>query len=248
MSFLKKTLAGIGIGNMKIDTILDFQEVEAGEEITGRIEITGGNASQELRGINILLMSQFHTEDGEEHVITLENYRIVDGTIVEPKEELTVDFSIPIPNDTPVSFGNSTTWLRTEADVAQAVDPEDNDEIIIAPHALQATVMEGIESLGFSLRQAEFEYAPPSLGGRLDFAQELEFAPNSNSIFARKMDELEVVFIMDAHSIKVYFEIDKKGNWLEERMGLDETKMMLDLPYGQSFTAHDVSEFLLNQL
>ncbi|MEH0155676.1 sporulation protein [Limibacter armeniacum] len=244
MSFFKKMMAGMGVGNMKIDTQLDVNEIQAGESLTGVIHIVGGGADQELNGINMHLMTELHTEDGEHHVITLENYRIVDNAFVGAGEHLQVDFSIPIPTDTPVSFGLSNTWLRTEADVSFAIDPKDDDEIIIAPHPLQAIVMEGIESIGLSLSQVEFEEAPYRMGSRVPVIQELEYRPQRFSLLSKKLDELEVVFVPMEQAMRVFFQIDKRKGWFKEAFDQDESNIYIELPYDQQIAPAQVTQFL----
>ena len=45
----QKFLASVGIGNAKVDTVLEKDEYIVGEEILGKVHITGGSVSNKLK-------------------------------------------------------------------------------------------------------------------------------------------------------------------------------------------------------
>lgn len=65
MSFLKRTLASIGIGAARVDTILDNERTHPGDELSGTVHIQGGDTAQEVEHIELSLMTRYLHEVGE---------------------------------------------------------------------------------------------------------------------------------------------------------------------------------------
>jgi len=70
----KKILASVGIGAAKVDTILETEHLQPGQLFNAQIVITAGNVSQEISGLDLLLMTRVKVagDDGDyftNHVI-----------------------------------------------------------------------------------------------------------------------------------------------------------------------------------
>ncbi len=253
MSFFKKMLASVGVGNTKIDAILDNAEVCAGDILKGHISIKGGKVEQEIRSIDMIVRTEYYTihenEEGEEseerHIVDLARQKVGDALTVQPGEQFDVDFEIEIPADTPVTFGKFNVWVTTEADVSMALDPSDKDELIVQPHYVQGVVMDAMETLGFQIAEIDLEEAPSALSSRMPFVQEIEYIASSGP-FAGKLDEVEVIFGMYGDHARIFFEVDKKGTWLSEALGIeDEVKRYIDVSYDdEDVTVENMVEFI----
>lgn len=51
MSFFKKALASIGVGNAKIDARLEKEDWKQGEEVRGEVVLVGGSVEQQIEEI-----------------------------------------------------------------------------------------------------------------------------------------------------------------------------------------------------
>jgi sporulation-control protein len=227
MSFFKKILAGVGIGGVKVDTILAAEVVEAGADCSGVVHIKGGNAEQHIGSIWIDLVTEVRYENGEYGKIVLEQYLIEENLNVLADEKIEISFTIPLPPDLPVTVGGVSVWLKTRLDVAKGVDPTDNDYVQVAPFFLSQQLLDGLAALGFRLVESECVWAHPQMRTRLPFVQEFEFVPDG--VFRGRLKELEVIFIPQNDFVDVFFEIDRKASWFEEHYNLDERMIYVQI-------------------
>ncbi|MED2974780.1 sporulation protein [Fictibacillus sp. B-59209] len=232
MSFMNKMLASVGIGAATIDTILTKNRFIPGEEVSGTVQITGGKAAQPIGSISIFLMTEYIRESDDKKYreqSAVARHRVSDSLIIQPGEMKKIPFSFRIPFDVPLSIGHTPVWLKTGADIKNAVDPSDKDYITVNPGPLVRRAMEAIEGLDFVLRQTTCEAASRYISGRLPFIQEFEYVPTG--MFRGKLDELEAVFLSDGSSLEIILEIDKKARglfgMLEEAMDMDEKHVRL---------------------
>ncbi len=242
MSLFNKVLASVGIGAAKVDTKLYNSQVMVGEQLTGIVEIRGGNVGQEIDDIYVSLKTTYVKEsDDKKHTQqgVIGKYRISEKFMIAPNEVKEFPLSITVPIDTPITGGKTKIWIETGLDIKNSVDPSDKDFIDIRPSKLTQEVLNVVQDLGFRLREVECEAAPSRLRGRLPFVQEFEFVPSGGS-FRGKLDELELVFSQQqANTLDIMIQIDRRarglGSFLAEKLSMDETNLRLtvtteDLP------------------
>jgi len=131
---LKKFLSTIGIGTMKVDTIVDQPIIAHGEPLTGTIYISGGQSDQLIDYIKleILKRTECYRDDSDFDVT---NELVAKHTIemvgaVISKETRMVPFEL-MPDDRWESDAeNVKLYLRTSVHIINAVDVQDEDEII----------------------------------------------------------------------------------------------------------------------
>ena len=221
MSFFKNVLSKVGIGAAKIDTVLDSDVVYPGAPLTGTIHIEGGKVAQSIQKIDLDVRCNYMAEvvntrtaeDGEkieeieivERTATLIAYDLPEVFEIQPGEQRQVSFSIEMPLASPLTLGHSNTWVETNLDIEFALDKSDRDYLQVNPNKLQAAVLEGLESLGLVLADAENEEVSRF---ELPFMQELEFEVQGG-IFAGHIEEVEVIFINREESVQVLLEIDR---------------------------------------
>ncbi|WP_028544738.1 sporulation protein [Paenibacillus taiwanensis] len=227
MSMFNRLLASVGIGNAKVDTLLEHARYAPGDQVQGVVKIVGGQVAQQVDGIRLTLMTQYLKESNDhKHWVNCElaRYRVSEAFTLQPNEQRDFPVHIILPQQTPLTIGKAPVWLKTELDIASAVDPSDHDRIEIVPSVEQSIVIDALNRLGFRLRKAECEHAP-RLGHSYPFVQEFEFVPTS--YFRDELDELEVIFYPTEHQLELLLQIDRRarglGGWLSEAMDTDES-------------------------
>ena len=225
---MRKILASVGIGNASVDTVLDATTVHPGETVGARIEVTGGDAEQEVGAVRLELETRYLTEDGYRDA-DVRTYTLSDGFTVEPGAERTVETELEIPYETPLTLGGTDVWVETELDVSMAVDPEDRDPLTVNPTPRMATAFDAMESLGFTLREVEVAADPHGRyfsGPR--FVQEFEYRAVDGP-FVGRVDEVELVPRDGPEELDLFVEVDRRGGLLSEVSGTDESHARLTL-------------------
>ena len=227
MSFFKKALASIGIGNTKVDTLVENTQLYPGQELRGVVKMQGGDIEQDFNAVHLELRTSYLKESGDstynqEYVITAtgihQPFQLGKGQLQE------FPFSLHLPIDCPLTMNKSRVWLETRLEVSMAVDPRDTDQLqVLAPPDV-ATVLEAMGSLGFHLREVQCEYNH-RFGGDKPFVQDFEFVTRGGP-FQGRFDEVELYFFPDHHHLAVMLELDRKARSLsglfQEAIGSDE--------------------------
>jgi len=214
----KKILASVGIGAAKVDTVLETEHLQPGQKFNAVIVIKGGDVDQEISGLDLALMTRVRVEsdDGEyftNHVI--EKWRITDIGMIAAGAEKHIPFEARLHSETPITeinagYNQSHVWLETGLDIDLALDPTDRDALHIYPNDAVSTLMEAMDRLGFSLVKADVEKGylkAPTFQSHSGCYQELEYRPNSRSLFG--LQEIELSFVPEAHKTHVLIELDR---------------------------------------
>ena len=214
----KKILASVGIGAAKVDTVLETEHLQPGQKFNAVIVIKGGDVDQEISGLDLALMTRVKVEsdDGEyftNHVI--EKWRITGIGMIAAGAEKHIPFEARLHSETPITeinagYNQSHVWLETGLDIDLALDPTDRDALHIYPNDAVSTLMEAMDRLGFSLVKADVEKGylkAPTFQSHSGCYQELEYRPNSRSLFG--LQEIELSFVPEAHKTHVLIELDR---------------------------------------
>jgi sporulation-control protein len=220
----EKVLASIGVGSTKIDTVIYTQDIYPSQNITGKINIFGGNVAQEISGIKLALKTQAKIESGEQkyyanHVI--ESWEISEKFIINPKENIYYDFDILIHNETPMTNINLSSrpkvWLDTELEIDLAIDSHDTDFLnILMPKPVE-NFLHAMSDLGFRLFKSDVESGyinVPSYSWQTGCYQEFEFKSKGFS----SIREVEATFIIKPQSIDILLELDRAFRGDEYKM------------------------------
>ena len=131
---LKKFLSTIGIGSMKVDTVVDKPTIDHGETLSGKIYIDGGHSDQVIEYIKleVIKRSEGHREDSDFDVT---NDCVAKHTIemvgsVKSKETRMVPFELMPDERWESQDPNVKLFLRTSVNIINAVDVQDEDEIV----------------------------------------------------------------------------------------------------------------------
>ncbi|RFU66355.1 hypothetical protein D0469_17110 [Peribacillus saganii] len=133
----REFLSSIGIGNAKVDTVLQSKALYPSSTVEGEIVIQGGAAGQEVEAIVLTLAVRYEAEkedsDFSYHEKEVSRIIIQHPEGISAKKETCIPFEFTLPEDHPVSDGKYETILRTVLQIPQGVDPEDEDIIFVNP-------------------------------------------------------------------------------------------------------------------
>lgn len=220
----KSLLKKIGFGNAKVDARLRGGAVAQGGVLEGDVFITGADDATTIDELYLRVVTAY-TRESDDHSVsencTLTEQKVFDRFTIEARAEKTIPFAIELPFETPVTtIGSHKVYLQTKLETSAIFDPNDTDQIQVAPHPHTERVLAAIENLGFRLFKVDCEHAP-RFGGRFPFVQEFEFKPSGE--FQGRLDELEAYLKPNAHGIEVVFQVDRRGGAFSEFFGTDES-------------------------
>jgi sporulation-control protein len=152
-----RLLSSIGVGSATVDTRLERDELTPGEEVSGVVEVKGGDSEQEVSGIRLEVQTHYKRKSGDRTVTetgTIEHFPVSGHRIVEANSRDEIPFSFRLPYDTPLTLGRSSVWIRTALDVRMAFDPSDSDVVTVRPNPAMRSVLDSMQRLGFRMREA----------------------------------------------------------------------------------------------
>ncbi len=220
-----RRLAGaFGAGGPSVDTVLHASHTRPGEYLTGEVHVQGGDHDVYIQGVVLGLVTRVEYE-GEEH--EGEGYREFHrGAITGPfhlgaGQYHTIPFQLPIPWELPITsvYGQRlpgmTMGVRTELEVAGAVDKSDLDPIEVLPLPSQQRVLDAFSALGFQFKSADLEEGHiAGVHQELPFYQEIEFHPPGQ--YHGGINEVELTFVAGPGGLAVILEADKEGGFFSE--------------------------------
>jgi sporulation-control protein len=212
MYLFKKALASIGIGNAKVDTSVESQELRPDQPLKGVIRIKGGSVAQQIDKISLELMTQYNrdvddTECWVKHALA--NANVSESFTLQSGQTRELPFEMMVPSTCPISMHETKVWLKTALSIANAVDPCSQDYLQILPPPGVRAILQAAGQLGLTCVQAENAHSP-LWGGPYPFVQEFEFRVHQGA-FAKGTKEVELYFFPAAAGIEVGVEINR-GN------------------------------------
>jgi sporulation-control protein spo0M len=155
----EKILSSIGIGSVKVNTVLLEKNIERGNETQGEVHIFGGIAEQKISEIYIHIDSEFHKDDDDttdfrditEPILEI---KITDPVNVNPHEEKVIPFSFFLPYYTPITFGEQKVTIETEIDINFINHPLENHDFVVCD--------QWIDDILSYLNERGFKHSPKS--------------------------------------------------------------------------------------
>ncbi|MBB6634118.1 sporulation protein [Cohnella thailandensis] len=259
MSMFKRMLASVGIGAAKVDLMLHQEAVTAGDTLSGIVRIEGGRVDQQVDDVYAYVMTRYLKEQNDSKIesdAAISRVLLAGGFTVQAEQTYEFPVSFQLPLHTPVTLGRTPVWIQTGLEIKEAIDPKDQDYLVVQPHPHCAAVLEAVSELGFLLRDVSNEYSPyyGKTNGQ-PFVQEFEFVPTSQ--FRGQLDELEIIFYPDDEGVSLLLQIDRKARglagWLAEATDADERFVMLrfdrhQLASGARAIAGRLTETILRHL
>ena len=222
MSLFRKSLASLGMGAARVDTVIQQDVLIPGDTLKVDVQVHGGKVAQQIDNIELALCCHYKEDvptsrgDSQHRVETLTQtcvlaaWSLPYAFSIAPNDVRHFEASLALPFNTPITIGESKVWLDTRLDIALAVDPRDKDRLTVRPDPLLDGVFTALELAGLRIRQVECEAAD---GFALPFVQEFEFVPVSGPYHGR-WRELEIVAYRDEESLKLWFEVDRHQHGL----------------------------------
>ncbi|MBO2465237.1 sporulation protein [Actinomadura violacea] len=220
----RQLLGVFGVGGPSVETVLAGPHGRPGEYLSGEVRLQGGDRDTPIHQVVLSLVTRAEYEHGDhEGSGGLEFYRaaITGGFSLGAGQYHAVPFEMPLPWELPVTevYGQHlhgmTMGVRTELEVAGAMDAGDLDPISVLPLPSQQRVLDAFGALGFTFKGADVEEGHiAGLHQELPFYQEIEFyAPPS---YAGRIGEVELTFVADPHGLAVVLEADQRDSFLSE--------------------------------
>lgn len=194
MTLMRKFLSKVGFGEVVVDTILDRDNLVAGEEIKGIVKVKGASIKQTVDGIYLTLSTRFTRQVKAIDIHTrydLHRVKVVGKFALKAKELKEIPFSFVVPHDTPITLDDGLVWVHTNLDIKCKDNPEDIDYIKVNPDKITEKVIADVESIGFVLDSIELKERPEQKNIRLPFVQEVTFKPTQE--YSHKLDNLKII-------------------------------------------------------
>ncbi|MEV4767001.1 sporulation protein [Micromonospora chokoriensis] len=220
----KRLMKAMGVGGPSVETVLANPNCRPGGQLEGRIQVVGGDHQVDIDQVSLGLVTRVEVESGDNDYDTTQEFhrqQITGAFRLESGQRHDIPFRFAVPWETPVTelYGQHlhgmTMGLRTELEVARAVDKGDLDAVSVHPLPAQERLLDALLRLGFRFARADVERGHIyGVRQTLPFYQEIEFNPAPQ--YARSINQLEVTFVADAQQMQVVLEVDKRGGVFSE--------------------------------
>ncbi|MEV1154264.1 sporulation protein [Micromonospora chokoriensis] len=220
----KRLMKAMGVGGPSVETVLANPNCRPGGQLEGHIQVVGGDHQVDIDQVSLGLVTRVEVESGDNDYDTTQEFhrqQITGAFRLEPGQRHDIPFRFAVPWETPVTelYGQHlhgmTMGLRTELEVARAVDKGDLDAVSVHPLPAQERLLDALLRLGFRFARADVERGHIyGVRQALPFYQEIEFNPAPQ--YARSINQLEVTFVADAQQMQVVLEVDKRGGVFSE--------------------------------
>jgi sporulation-control protein len=220
----KRMMQAMGVGGPSVETVLANPNCRPGGQLEGQVHVAGGDHGVDVEYVALGLVTRVEVESGDSEYDTVQEFhrqRLTGPFRLEAGQRYDVPFRFEVPWETPVTvvYGQHlhgmTMGLRTELEVARAVDKGDLDAVAVHPLPAQEQVLDGLVRLGFRFARADVERGRiHGVHQSLPFYQEIEFHPAPQ--YARGINQLELTFVANPHHMEVVLEIDKRGGLFTE--------------------------------
>ncbi|MFG1888319.1 sporulation protein [Micromonospora sp. NPDC049051] len=220
----KRLMQAMGVGGPSVETVLANPNCRPGGQLEGVIHVAGGDHPVDISYISLGLVTRVEVESGDNEYQTTQEFHRQAATgafQLGPGQRHDIPFRFDVPWETPLTelYGQHlhgmTMGLRTELEVARAIDKGDVDAVAVHPLPSQEKILEAFLRLGFRFARADVERGHIyGVRQSLPFYQEIEFYPAPQ--YARGINQLEVTFVTDPQQIQVVLELDKRGGVFTE--------------------------------
>ncbi len=220
----KRMMQAFGVGGPSVETVLSNPHCRPGGYLEGQVHVSGGDHAVDIEYVALGLITRVEVESGDGEYDTNQEFhrqRLTGSFRLEAGARHDLAFRFDVPWETPITelYGQHlhgmTMGLRTELEVARAVDKGDLDAVAVHPLPAQERILEALLRLGFRFTRADVERGRVyGAQQTLPFYQEIEFYPAPQ--YAGGINQLELTFLPTPHHLQVILEVDKRGGLFTE--------------------------------
>lgn len=220
----KRMLKALGVGGPSVDTVLANPNCRPGGQLEGQVHIAGGDHDVDIEYVSLGLVTRVEVESGDSEYNATQEFHTqrVTGSFKLPAgAKHSVPFRFDVPWETPITevygqrLAGMTMGLRTELEVARAVDKGDLDDVMVHPLPAQERILDALARIGFRFQRADNESGRIyGVQQSLPFYQEIEFWPAPQ--YANAINQLELTFLATPQHLQVVLEVDKRGGLFTE--------------------------------
>ena len=220
----RRLMQAMGVGGPSVETVLNNPNCRPGGYLEGRIHVVGGDHPVDISYLALGLVTRVEVEAGDSEYDTTQEFqrlRVTGPFRLAAGQRHDLTFRFDVPWETPITelYGQRlrgmTMGLRTELEVARAVDKGDLDPVAVHPLPAQERILDALLQLGFRFSRADVERGHIyGVRQTLPFYQEIEFYPAAQ--YARALNQLELTFVATPEQLQVVLELDKRGGLFTE--------------------------------
>ncbi|HEU5107304.1 MAG TPA: sporulation protein [Micromonosporaceae bacterium] len=220
----KRMMQAMGVGGPSVETVLANPNCRPGGYLEGQVHVMGGDHAVDIEYVAVGLMTRVEVESGDSEYATDQEFhrqRLTGSFKLDAGARHDIPFRFDVPWETPITevYGQHlhgmTMGLRTELEVARAVDKGDLDQVSVHPLPAQERILDALARLGFRFSKADNERGRIyGVQQSLPFYQEIEFYPPPQ--YAHGINQLELTFLATPQQLQVVLEIDKRGGLFTE--------------------------------
>lgn len=209
----KRMKQALGVGGPEVDTVLRDPNVRPGGAIEGEVRIVGGDDAREINRLTVCFAAtaevEYDDSEGQQR-LTFGEAVLADQGTIDPGERIVLPFRLEAPWETPFNnlrgrhFDRMKIGVQTRIDLPGGRDATDFDPIDVHPLPIHEAAVEGMERLGFRLKNADLEKGRIS-GSTLPFYNEIEFAGHGRT------PEVELTFVTGAQQTSIVIEVSRQG-------------------------------------
>lgn len=217
-------MQAMGVGGPSVETVLANPNCRPGGQLEGQIQVIGGDHATDIKYVALGLVTRVEVETSDSEYQTTQEFhrqQVTGPFRLEAGQRYDIPFRFEVPWETPLTelYGQHlhgmTMGLRTELEVARALDKGDLDPVAVHPLPAQEHILNGLLQLGFRFVSADVERGHIyGVQQQLPFYQEIEFHPAPQ--YASAMNQLELTFVTTPQHVQVVLELDKRGGLFTE--------------------------------
>lgn len=199
----KKLMASFGVGAAKVNLVLDKEGYRIGEVVRGKVIVMGGNVAQDINTLDVDVLMRVIIK-GKEVKRVLDTVPVARNFRLEAREVKEIPFEHLLPINYPIAKSSLSYFLITKMDIAQAMDTDDNDPLVVLPNKDMQMVFDALQILNFKEKIGS--------GKITEFGQEFEFYPGPQ--FAEQLKEIKLKFYIGENEFKLFMEIEMNGGYM----------------------------------
>lgn len=218
----KKLKGALGGSGVSVDAILHSPDVQPGGVIQGHVEMKGGQKDVKINhltlGLEVRVEVEYEDSQGQDRETTgterFGQVKVAQDFSLAAGASESMQFQLPVPIQCPINVVGHVEMhkvkvgVRTELDVARAIDKGDLDPLRVHPFPAQQRILDAFANIGFQYHSSDCERGRMP-GSDYNFYQEIEFHPPEH--FRRSLKELEVTFLARTNAMEIVMELSKKG-------------------------------------